>query len=87
MANPAKGVSQLADASDNPMIGSQQALIADYTFTYTTDDPGLTAGDSITIADGDSVTVAELHETTFDLAAKINAILNVMEEHGLMADA
>ena len=87
MANPAKEKSQLADASGNALIAAQQSNIADYTFAFTTDDPGITAGDSITIADGDAVTNAELFEICVDLAAKLNAALDVLEAHGLMADS
>ena len=81
-------VSQLADASDNPMIAAQQTLIADMAIAYTTDDPGLTAASTLTIADGDGTLVtAEVLQGFTDLAAKINAILDVLEEHGLMADS
>jgi hypothetical protein len=37
MANPSKQDSQLADSSDNPMIGAQQALVSDPTGGATTD--------------------------------------------------
>lgn len=87
MANPVSTKAVMATADGEQCITDQQALIADYTFAYTTDDPGITAGNSITIADGDSVTAAENHETCVDLAAKINAILDVLEAHGLMADS
>ena len=88
MANPTKWDSQLADASNNPMIGAQQTLIADLSITYTTDDPGLSAASALTIADGDGTLVtAEVLQAITDIHAKINAILDVLEAHGLMADA
>ena len=88
MANPNKQDSQLADASNNPMIGAQQTLIADHAIAYTTDDPGLTAANTTTFADGDGTLVtAEVLQAVTDLSAKINAILDVLEAHGLMADA
>lgn len=80
-----KSRAQLSDATGDGMIVDQQSAIADYTFTYTTDDPGITAGDSVTIADGDTPTVAELLEMGEDLAAKVNAILAALRAHGLIA--
>ena len=88
MANPKKGVSQLADSSNRPMIADAQTLIADQALAYTTDDPGLTAASTTTIADGDGTLVtAEVLQGFTDLSAKINAILDVLEAHGLMKDA
>lgn len=88
MANPKASVSQLADASDNPMIAAQQTLVADLTITYTTDDPGVTPNSAITFADGDGTLVtAEVIEAIEEIVAKVNAILDVLEAHGLMADA
>ena len=89
MANPKKWDSQLADSSGKAMIGSQQSNVADFTVAYTTDDPGITPNGTLTIADGDAATVtrAEYNELAEEVAAKINAILDVLEAHGLMADA
>lgn len=89
MANPKKYKSLLADENDNPMITSQQTKVADFTVAYTTDDPGITPDGTLTIADGDAATVtrAEYNELAEETAAKINAILDVLEAHGLMADA
>ena len=89
MANPVKQNAQLADSNDKPMIASQQTLIADLSIVYTTDDPGITPNSTLTIADGDAATVtrAEYNELAEEVAAKINAILDVLEAHGLMADA
>ncbi len=53
MAQPTKNDCQLADVNDKPMIGSQQAAIADITVTgtYATDDtPIETAVNSILAA-------------------------------------
>ena len=89
MANPKPQDSQLADSANKPMIGSQQTFVADFTVAYTTDDPGITPNGTLTIADGDASTVtrAEYNELAEEVAAKINAILDVLEAHGLMADA
>ena len=89
MANPKKWESQLADVNGKAMIGSQQTLVGDFTVAYTTDDPGITPNGTLTIADGDAATVtrAEYNELAEEVAAKINAILDVLEAHGLMADA
>lgn len=58
--------------------------ISNYTFAYTTDDPGVTAGDSITIADGDAITAAETMECLEDLAGKINTILAALRQVGII---
>lgn len=85
MANPNKFNAQLADASDNALIGAQQTLVADYDITWTANEP--TAASTQTIADGDVPTVAELGQAVANIAAKMNAMLDVLEAHGLMADA
>lgn len=88
MANPSKSVSQLADGTNNPLIGAQQTFLADLVITYTTDDPGVTPDNAIAIADGDGTLVtAEVMIAIEELVAKVNAILDVLEAHGLMADA
>ena len=86
MANPQPGLSQLADSANNPLIGEAQTLLADLSITYTTDDPGLTTGDALTVADGDTPTVAELLQGVHDLQAKVNAVIDILEAHGLMKD-
>jgi hypothetical protein len=42
LSNPQKGISQLADASGNPIIGSQQTTVAELTDSTTG-----TAGDTV----------------------------------------
>ncbi len=84
MAALNKANSKMADASDLPLIGNAQTLVADISLTYTTDDPGLTAADATTIADGDTIAVGESLQAFTDVHAKINAILDILEEHGLM---
>lgn len=75
MANPSKSNSQLADANDNPLLGSQQANIADAKVDYA-DDGG--AND----LDTDAKRVAAMNATN----GKINSILDILEAHGLMAE-
>ena len=87
MANPSKSVSQLADPTDKPLIGSQQSKLADLVITYTTDDPSVTPNSAIAIADGDLFPAAEGLIALEEIVAKINAIIDVLEEHGLSADA
>lgn len=106
MAAPNKTDSQLADSADFPLIGVAQANVADpaaitaasITITYTTDDPGITPDNGITIADGDlypanegiialEEVVAQLIKTNADvlsLRTALVAALAVLEEHGLM---
>lgn len=97
MANPNKQDSQFADRYGNPLVGSRQALVADATsiaLTYTANDPGTVADGEVTFADGTAVAAATLYEFADEVeailaqhATKINAILDVLEAHGLMADA
>ncbi len=84
MAAPQKGVSKLADTSGNPQIADRQANLADLVITYTTDDPGITPNSAIAIADGDLFPAAEGLIALEECVAKINAVLDVLEEHGLM---
>lgn len=82
MANPSKQDSQLADASNNPMIGPQQALIADVVDALN----GATlTGDTLTTSA--TPTVTELEANDGVLGGKINAILAILEAHGLMSDS
>ena len=89
MANPKKGDALFSDASGDPLLADAQTFVADFTVAYTTDDPGITPDGTLTIADGDAATVtrAEYNELAEEVAAKINAILDVLEAHGLMKDA
>ena len=80
MANPKATESQLADALDNPMIGSQQANIADAAVTATL--TGVDTGTDMTAAQAGTIVTDLTNHTT-----KINAILDVLEAHGLMADS
>lgn len=107
MANPVASKSQMADATNNPLITNQQTLVADaaavtatpVAVTFTANEP--TAADTQTIADGTVPTVVELGqwvansedfmvEVAADLAelrTQLNAALDILEAHGLMADA
>jgi len=76
LSNPKKSISQLADASGNPIIGAQQTTIAELTDSTTG-----TAGDTV-----DDATTS-VKDDIASLAAKINAILQVLAAHGLIADA
>lgn len=75
-SNPLKSISQLADSSDNPIIADQQATIA-----LLTDSTTGTAGDIV------DDTTAGTKDDIASLAAKINAIINALSAHGLIADA
>ena len=70
MVQPIKSVSKLADVSDLPMIGNQQAAITAPTAGGT----GATGGAFATN------TIRDTHTTA------INAIITVLEAHGLIAD-
>lgn len=72
MANPSKQNCQLADASGNALIGSQQTLVADASTAHAL---------SATFTD------TEVEAALNALGTKINSILDILEAHGLMADA
>lgn len=80
MANPKPGDSFLADELDNPLITSQQDNVADAAVTATL--TGVDTGTDMTAAQAATI-VADLTNHT----AKINAILDILEAHGLMADS
>ena len=99
MANPNKSNTQLADKSGDGMIADQQAFVADATatpvaITYSANDPGTTANGAVTFADGTALVAATMYEFADEVEAaltahstKINAILDILEAHGLMADS
>lgn len=78
MANLLNQNSQLADSSGNGLIGERQALVADAVVSHSLTDADASLG---------ATSQAEI-EAVFDaLGVKINAALDVLEAHGLMADA
>lgn len=78
MANPAKHLSQLADENDNPMIAAQQTTIADAVVAHSITDAA---------ADLSTANEAELEGFYDALGVKINAIIAVLDAHGLTADS
>lgn len=62
---------------------------AAYTVSFTTDNPGISANNTLTIADGDAATVtrAEYNEAVVDLAAKFNALRTALITAGVLASA
>lgn len=81
MANPKAQDSQLADRNSNPMISTQQAKIASLT-----DSSGGTADNTVAAVSGSGADAA-INNNFADLTAKVNALLAIVEAHGLMADA
>jgi hypothetical protein len=71
--------SQMADGSGNPLIGSAQTLVADVVDAL--DGAALTGSTLTTSA---TPTVDELEACVGVLGGKVNAILNILKEHGLM---
>lgn len=86
MANPSKENSQFADEDGKPLLGTRQALVADIVVTYTAGSAPA-AGGSLTIANSATPTVVELLDFCEELNAKVKAVCDVLEAHGLMADA
>ncbi len=76
MANPSKEDCQFADANGKPFIGTQQAIISDAKVDYTDD----ASADDL---DTDAKRVAAANATN----TALNSILDILESHGLMADA
>lgn len=97
MANPSKENSQFADENGKPLLGTRQSLVADATslaITYTANDPATAADGAVTFADGTVLAAATVYEAFDEVeallsshATKINAILDILEAHGLMSDA
>lgn len=75
-SNPNKQDSMLASANDAPMITNQLATIA-----VLTDSTTGTAGDAV------DDNTSSVKDDIASLAAKINAILDVLSQHGLIADS
>lgn len=82
MANPTKQKSKLADSNNEPQIGDQQTLIPDCVDAL---DGATLTGDTLTTSA--TPTVTELEANDGVLGGKINAILDILEEHGLMSDS
>ena len=80
MASLNKENSQLADATGNAMIGAQQTAVADVVDAL---DGATLTGDTVTTSA--TPTVTELEACVGVLGGKINAILDILEAHGLMA--
>ncbi len=91
MANPEKQNSQLADKSDNPMIGEQQSTVADVAVptAYTPHSSGATAVTSNAATDLDTTAAAldTLVTEVTNLHTQVVAMNAVLEAHGLSADA
>lgn len=80
MANPKKTESLMADETGNPLLANQQANVADAAVTATL--TGVDTSTDMTAAQAATIVTDLTNHTT-----KINAILDVLEAHGLMADA
>ena len=79
MASLKKENSQMADASDNPMIGARQAAIVDVVDAL---DGATLTGDTVTTSA--TPTVTELEACVGVLGGKVNAIITALEAHGLI---
>ena len=82
MANPKKGDSQLADVSGKPLIGARQSNVP--VVVDALDGATLTGSTLTTSA---TPTVEELEACVGVLGGKVNAIIAILEAHGLAADA
>ena len=65
--------------------GNAPAAIADHAIAFTTDDPGQTAADTTTIADGDgTIVLAEMLQMGEDISAKLNLVLAALRAAGVI---
>jgi|CXWL01.1.fsa_nt_gi hypothetical protein len=69
MANPSKQNALFADATDRPLIGNAQTLVSDASVAH-----------ALNAVFSDTEAEAALNA----LGVKINAVLDILEEHGLM---
>lgn len=78
MANPIREKGLVADKNGKPMLATQQALVADAAVTATL--TGVDTGTDMTSAQAATIVTDLTNHTT-----KINAILDILEAHGLMS--
>lgn len=81
MAQPTAQTAKLADSTDKPQIGDQQAAIASVTDAL---DGATLTGTALTTSA--TPTVDELETAVGVLGGKINEILTALRAHGLIAD-
>jgi hypothetical protein len=86
MANPIPEAGLVSDRFGRPMLTTRQALVADLTVTYTAGSAPA-AGGSLTVANSATPTVVELLDFCEELSAKIKALADILEAHGLMSAA
>lgn len=72
MANPSKNDALLADKKSNPLIGTRQTFVADA---------------SVAHALNSTFSDTEVEAALDALGVKINALLDIVEAHGLMASS
>jgi len=82
MANPRKDVALVADKSGDPVLSDRQANVP---LAIDALDGATLTGDTLTTAA--TPTVTELEANDGVLGGKINAILAILEAHGLMTEA
>lgn len=91
MANPNKSRTRLADENGEGMITTQQALVADpgAITDYTAHASGATTvtSNAATDLDTTAAALALLEDEVTAMRTTVVAILDILEAHGLMADA
>jgi hypothetical protein len=90
MANPTKTDALMADKSGDPLLGDRQANIADHAAptAYTAHAAGAVAvtSNAATDLDTTAAALATLVTEVATMVTKMNAILDVLEAHGLMTE-
>lgn len=84
MANPNKEDCMLSDENGKPLLSTRQALVADIVVTYTAGSAPAASG-ALTIANSATPTVVELLDFCEELNAKVKALADILEAHGLMS--
>lgn len=84
MSNPKRSACAISDRNGEGMMVERSTNVPSYDITWTANAP--TAGSTATIADGDVPTVAELGQAVADITAKLNSLIAILEDHGIMTD-
>lgn len=84
MANPIPEQGIVSDKYGRPMLATRQALVADIVVTYTAGSAPAASG-ALTIANSATPTVVELLDFCEELNAKVKALCDIVEAHGLMS--
>lgn len=81
------GELRVASGGSITAAGTQATVLADVAITWTSNGPGITPNDAVTISNGSVPTVVELQELCVEINAKVNAIIDALQGAGIVATA